>query len=147
MTVVEETHTAHEHERAQRWLRAYVRQVAAGLGVGPEPAWCALADEAEAYVAVDQRARQRPDRDAALVWHETHGWALGIAPDPGADPLILARYGPHLLPPPGEVARFATTALTGAHPTTAPALPSGEPGQVRAVRARLADWARKGARR
>lgn len=93
-------------------LRFYVHQVAAGLGIGPEATWCELADQASAYIALDDPAPDWPGRDAALVWDNDRGWALAVETHSGEDLLMQAYYGPQLVPRPDQVASFARAALT-----------------------------------
>jgi anti-anti-sigma factor len=94
-------------------LRRYMHEVAAGLGVGPESVWCEMAEESAAYVAMAERCVEYPNRDLALLWDGRHGWAAGVETNAGEDILILAWYGPDVLPPPGEVVGFARAVLTG----------------------------------
>lgn len=100
-------------DQAERRLRAYVRRVARGLGLGPESAWCEVAEEANAYVALDRQLPQRPGRDVALVWDERRGWAVGVETGSGEDLLIVAWHGPELLPAPARVVRFTEAVLAG----------------------------------
>lgn len=103
-------------ERAEWGLRRYVQQVALGLGVGLESACCESAEPASAYLALTQRLLSAPDRDVALFWDATHGWALGIETGSGEDVLVQAYLGSaQLLADPGTVVGFAKTLLAGHH--------------------------------
>lgn len=102
-------------ERAEWGLRRYVQQVALALGVGMESACCeAVAAPANAYLALTQRLPSAPDRDVALFWDATHGWALGIDPGSGEDILVAAYLGgAQSMAGPDTVAAFARRILAG----------------------------------
>jgi hypothetical protein len=122
--------------RAEQGLRSYVGRVAAGLGLDSAGMWCEVADEAAAYVALEQRLASRPARDVALVWDDRRGWAVGVETRSGEDLLVVAWYGPELLPSPEEVVRFVRNVLAERVDHSAP--PSVCAAARRQVRARLA---------
>lgn len=106
-------------EPAERGLRCYVHRVASGLGLGPESTYCELAPPASAYLALEDRLADWPDRDTAVVWDDQRGWAVGVETASGEDLLVVAWYGPDLVPAPEEVVRFVKNALTGHYPSPA----------------------------
>jgi len=95
---------------ALRALTRYVHRVAEGLGVGPESTWCELADQPNAYVALEHH---RGRTDMALVWDEQHGWAAVVETYSGEDMLVLAYFGPDPLPVPADVVAFTELVLAG----------------------------------
>ncbi|MBB3662275.1 hypothetical protein FB384_001179 [Prauserella sediminis] len=99
--------------RAEWGLRRYIHAVAAGLGLGPESTWCELDVGARAYVALENRLPWVPDRDAALVWNASHGWAVGVEYGGAATVLALSYRGAPLLPSPGDVVAFVKKAFAG----------------------------------
>ncbi|MFI9388077.1 DUF6292 family protein [Kutzneria sp. NPDC052558] len=128
------------HERAERGLRRYTAQTADAVGVGPEAAWSEWADAPSAYIALDRRLANHPDRDAALVWAPERGWAVAVEAGCGEDLLITASLGGDVLPPPHTVAAFVRAVLANRHSDTA-ARPRSAVGAPLARR--LADWARR----
>jgi hypothetical protein len=124
-------------QRAENALRRCVAEVAIGLGVGAEGTSFELADRATMYLALDQRLRQFPGRDVAVVWDERRGWAVGVENRSGDDELVMvAWYGPDLLPAPEEVVRFVRRVLAGR--VDHPAPPSVPREQFLGLRGRLA---------
>ncbi|WP_232376843.1 DUF6292 family protein [Amycolatopsis aidingensis] len=118
-------------EPAERGLRCYLERVAAGLGIGPESACCELACPATAYLALDERPVDLPGWDAALVWDDERGWALGVENSGRKELRVLAWYGLEVVPQPEEVVRFAKSVL-GGHRPRSPGRPAGSPEWVRA---------------
>jgi Family of unknown function (DUF6292) len=125
--------------RAERGLRRYVCCVAEGLGAGLEGVWSELADEAAAYVALDERLPSRPGRDVALVWDDRRGWAVAVETGSGEDLLMVAWYGPELLPAPKDVVRFTRGVLSGRIGESAPQ-PAVRAAVRQRARIRLAGW-------
>jgi hypothetical protein len=115
---------------AGRGLRSYVHRIAAGLGLGPESVWCELADQSAAYLALTDRLADAPGQDVALIWDDTHGWAVGTEPRAGADLLVRAWYGDDPLPAPEDVVAFTKSVLAGqpAGQRTPPTPHTTEPG-------------------
>ena len=110
MTASLDIPTGHPHP-ALTALRAYLADVATGLGVGLESCTIDHDTPVSAYVALDERLPGYPDHDVALLWDETHGWSAAIeTPTDGLDGLTVLRHlgGTTIVPPPGQVARFVT---------------------------------------
>ena len=95
---------------ALRALQHYVHRIADGLGVGPESAWCEMADKPNAYVALEHH---RGRADLALVWDQRHGWAVVVEAHSGEDTPVLAYFGPDPLPVPADVVAFANLVVAG----------------------------------
>ncbi|WP_020500783.1 DUF6292 family protein [Sciscionella marina] len=93
-------------------LRSYVHRVAAGFGLGPDATCCEIAERANAYIALADPVPHRPDREAALIWDQQHGWAFGIETNSGEDLLVLAYHTEALLPEPDAVVTFVKTVCT-----------------------------------
>ncbi|MFO7190663.1 DUF6292 family protein [Thermocrispum sp.] len=127
--------TPHQTEHG---LRAYVRQVAAEVGAGPEAQWCEWAESANAYIALENRLPDKPTRDLALIWDDECGWAVGMETGSGEDLLILAWYVEDLLPPPRAVATFVRCVVHGIAGSKHP--PSGVADR-RSLAGRLAAYA------
>lgn len=124
-------------DMAQFGLRNYVHHIAGALGVGPESTYAELADQATAYIALGDRLPAHPTRDVALVWDGDHGWAVGMEALCGEDLLMLAWYGPDILPEPDGVVMFTKSILVGER-TGQPAPPAAE---IEDVRDRLVAYA------
>ncbi|ANN22032.1 hypothetical protein SD37_25755 [Amycolatopsis orientalis] len=100
-------------EAALLGLHRYVRRVSRELGLHGD-AFCTQAEPmAGAYIALDRRLPDRPDRDVALVWNEQHGWALAVETTSGEDLIVVGYLGDELLAPPRSVAGFAREMLAG----------------------------------
>lgn len=98
--------------RAEWGLRCYVQQIAIGLGIGLESACCEAILPASAYLALTQRLVSAPDRDVALYWDATHGWAVGMESGAGGAPVLVAYLGgADVLPDSESVVLFAKTVL------------------------------------
>jgi uncharacterized protein DUF6292 len=98
----------------QRGLREYVRSVADALEL-PAEAYCVQPDPpADAYLALRRRVVSFPDRDAALIWDENHGWALAVEARCGEDLIVTGYFGDDIVPPPEAVVRFVRRACEGA---------------------------------
>lgn len=127
------------NEAAERGLGCYIDRIAHGLGLGSESTAHEWAEEATAYIALEQRLAQAPERDVALIWDQHYGWAVAVETGCGEDLLVHAWYGTHnLLPEPDELVRFTTTVLT----TTVPAapVPAPAPSPPERLAARLAGY-------
>lgn len=123
-------------DAAATGLRHYVYRIAAALGVGPEGTCWELADEANAYVALNDRLARFPTRDVALTWDGDRGWAVGVETRSGEDLLVVSWYGPDVVPAPDDVVVFAK-AVFADEPVGQPTPPHGADP---AVLARLATY-------
>jgi hypothetical protein len=98
----------------ERGLGAYVRAVAAAIGVPAEGTTVEISDTATAYLALSRPWPGRPRHDVMLVWSEQRGWTVAVETAPSEDTAVLARWaGDELVPPPDEVARFVDDAAAG----------------------------------
>jgi len=112
------------HGEAARGLGGYVRAVAREVGVSPEAINYEVSDTATAYLALNRRTPNYPDRDLMLIWGERDGWVVAVETDPAEAPIVLAYLGRDVLPAPHAVARFVTDLVAGRNPgqATAPKL-------------------------
>lgn len=98
-----------------RGLRAYLAAVANALGIGLESTTVDTAGPVSAYLALDGRVPNFPDRDLALLWDERHGWSIAVETHSGEDLLILTyldpRHGP--VPAPRTVVDFVSAVRAG----------------------------------
>jgi hypothetical protein len=99
----------------ERGLGEYVRAVAAAVGVPDESTTVEISDTATAYLGLPRRWLDRPDHDVMLVWSERRGWSLAVETDPADAPVVIARHGDDLVPPPDAVARFVADTVAGHH--------------------------------
>ncbi|MGK4593747.1 DUF6292 family protein [Amycolatopsis japonica] len=121
----------------ERALGAYVRAVAAAVGVPDESTTVEISDTATAYLGLPRRWPGRPGHDVMLVWNERRGWSLAVETDPGAAPIVLAHHGDDVVPAPDAVARFVADTAVGRPPGHAPAEPpAAVPRRVLAERLR-----------
>ncbi|MCP2168026.1 DUF6292 family protein [Goodfellowiella coeruleoviolacea] len=104
-------------------LARYVRTVAEAVGVSGEGTTYEVTDTATAYLALDCRAADHPNRDVMLVWSAAQGWAVSIETTPTEPPLVLSRSTGDLVPAPEAVARFVTEAITRRGAGRTPAVP------------------------
>ncbi|GAA3438831.1 DUF6292 family protein [Kutzneria kofuensis] len=97
-----------------RELRAYVTEVAAALGVGPESTMVDATTPASAYLALDGSTPAFPDRDLALLWDERVGWSAVVETRSGDD-LVLGRPDPvhGVRPAPEVLVRFVRAVRAG----------------------------------
>jgi hypothetical protein len=105
-----------EFPREDEWqqgLRAYVRLVAEALAVTAEAYNVQTRPPADAYIALHRRSASFPDRDAALIWEENHGWALTVEAKCGEDLIVTGYLGHDIVPPPPAVARFVRRCCDG----------------------------------
>jgi hypothetical protein len=100
-------------DTAEADLRAYLAAVAAEVGVGPESATVDLGPPLSAYLAVDHRLPEHPDRDAALLWSERYGWAVAVETHSREDLIIVDHLDAPAVPPPARVARFLADVIRG----------------------------------
>jgi hypothetical protein len=100
--------------RFHRALRGYLAATADCLGVGLESCTIDVDLPTSAYLAVNRRLPEFPDRDLALLWDEVHGWAAAIETHSGED-LIVVSYldATTVTPPPRRVARFLRELCAG----------------------------------
>jgi hypothetical protein len=66
-----------QHLAAQA-LRTYLAAVGAEVGIGLESVTIDHETPMSAYLALDTRLPDYPDRDLALVWDERYGWAAAV---------------------------------------------------------------------
>ncbi|WP_147397392.1 DUF6292 family protein [Amycolatopsis panacis] len=125
-------------ELAEHGLRRYTARIAAAVGAGAEAAWCEWADAPSAYIALDQRLPNHPDRDAALIWTAERGWAVAMETGCGEDLLITASLSGDVLAAPETVATWLRAVLTG---TSSDARRDPSAAVSTDVIRRLADWA------
>jgi hypothetical protein len=107
---------SYDCDAAESALRAYVRAVAAALGV-PDESTCAMAGKpATAYIAIEERLPGFPDRDLALLWEDTQGWAAAIETHSGEDVIVVSYLGTEIVPAPQEVVTFLRALLADKQP-------------------------------
>jgi hypothetical protein len=104
-----------------------VTLVAGLVGVGDEACSIQFDTPAGAYIALEVSLPGFRHRDSALLWDETHGWAMAIETHSGADLTVLGYLGGDIVPPPGEVAGYLWRAVGGAG-TGRPSPPVPRPG-------------------
>lgn len=103
-------------DAAESALQAYVAVVADALGVPPESTCAMIGSPASAYIALEDHLPGFPDRDLALIWEDTQGWAAAIETHSGEDVIVVAYLGKEVVPPPGEVVTFLRNLLADAQP-------------------------------
>jgi uncharacterized protein DUF6292 len=103
-------------DAAESALRGYVNAIAEGVGVPPESTFCTMSHPANAYIAIDEHLPGFPDRDLALIWEETQGWAAAIETHCGEDLIVLAYLGEDTMPDPEKVAAFRNDLISDCHP-------------------------------
>lgn len=87
-------------------LRRYVRRVGRALGLRGE-CWYVQPDSPKsAYIALDERLRDHPDLDVALLWDERHGWSAALETHSGDDLLPVAHLRQEPRPSPETVAAW-----------------------------------------
>lgn len=124
---------------AERGLRRYAAQVAAAVGTGPEGVWCEWADAPSAYIALDHRIPDYPDRDAALTWAAEQGWAIAVETGCGEDLLMTACLAGDVLPPPRTVGTWVRAVLAGRRAPCSATVHAGAAVDADLV-GRLANW-------
>jgi hypothetical protein len=113
----------------RRALSAYVRQVAAAVGVSAACTSCEVADTVTAYVALSGRSPRFPGRDLMLVWSVRQGWTVAVETTPAESAQVVAHLGGDVTPPPERVRRFVAEVLRSTGE-------AGAPGPVLAVSSR-----------
>jgi hypothetical protein len=93
-------------DRVTRGLRRYVRLVSQALGLRGECSYIQSDEPVSAYIALDGRFSQFPDRDVALLWEETRGWSAAVETNSGEDLQVVASLGQDVLPLPETVAEW-----------------------------------------
>ncbi len=93
-------------DRVARGLQHYILQVRLALGLRGECSYSQADEPASAYIALDERLVDHPDRDVALRWDERHGWSAALEDLSSSDLLVFAYFGQTVLPPPAEVAAW-----------------------------------------
>ncbi|MEU4248417.1 DUF6292 family protein [Amycolatopsis sp. NPDC026612] len=107
----------------ERALAAYVRVVAAALGVADDDTGSEVSEVASGFVLLSERTPDRTPRDLILTWDDRHGWELVGEEDRG----VIAAFRGNLLPQPHEVARFVADALRGRDAQPEPRVPIDDP--------------------
>ena len=97
---------ADDPQALRRALAAYVREVAAAVGVSAEGTSCEVADTVTAYVALSGRSERFPGRDLMLVWSERQGWTVAVETAPGETAQVVGCLGGEVTPAPESVRRF-----------------------------------------
>lgn len=92
-------------------LRRYAGLVAEALGLAGDSYYVRSDAVGEVYLALDGAPPTFPDRDAALLWDEVHGWAVAVEARCGEELLVVGYFGDDLMPPPAVVARFVRQLL------------------------------------
>jgi hypothetical protein len=101
---------------AARGLRGYIALIARRLYIRPESCACEIGGPASAYLALERRLTNFPQRDAALVWDEETGWAIAIETGRDQSLTALTYLGEDVLPPVESVVRFVADALADRYP-------------------------------
>ncbi len=110
---------------AEQPLRTYLTAVGAEVGIGLESVTIDHETPTSAYLALDTRLPDYPNRDMALVWDERHGWAAAVETHSGEDLLVIAYLGGEsITPEPRHVKGFLEALVQGrrAGPPTPPAI-------------------------
>jgi hypothetical protein len=109
---------------AEQALRTYLTAVGAEVGIGLESVTIDHETPTSAYLALDTRLPDHPDRDTALVWDERYGWAAAVETHSGEDLLVIAYLGGEsITPQPWHVKGFLE-ALTQGHRAGLPTPPA-----------------------
>ncbi|GAA5160595.1 MULTISPECIES: DUF6292 family protein [Amycolatopsis] len=103
-------------DAAESALQAYIAVVADALGVPPESTCAMTGRPASAYIALDERLPNFPDRDLALLWEDNQGWAAAIETHSGEDVIVVAYLGGEVVPPPSAVVGFLRDLLADKQP-------------------------------
>ncbi|KAA9154705.1 hypothetical protein FPZ12_031510 [Amycolatopsis acidicola] len=103
-------------DAAESALRAYIAVTAKALGVPPDSTCCTMGRPATGYIALDDRLPGFPDRDLALLWEDTRGWAAAIETHCGEDLIVVSYLGVDPVPAPHQVAGFVKDLLADAQP-------------------------------
>ncbi|SEQ87906.1 hypothetical protein SAMN05216188_10657 [Lentzea xinjiangensis] len=89
----------------------YALRVTRELGLSGESSCVDREKPLRVYIAVDGTLPGHPDRDVALLWTKSHGWAIAVEEHGGADLTVVAHMGGAVEPPPRTVARWARRML------------------------------------
>lgn len=89
-------------------LAQYLRHVARELGLSAAYGYYELDPPAGAYLDLQRSPAAFPARNAALIWDEEHGWALGIDSHSGLSLVVLSYLGGQVVAPPSAVAGFVS---------------------------------------
>jgi hypothetical protein len=103
-------------DAAESALQAYLAVVADALGVPPESTCAMTGQPATAYIALDEHLPSFPDRDLALLWEDTQGWAAAIETHCGEDVIVVAYLGKEVVPAPRDVVAFLRDLLADEQP-------------------------------
>jgi hypothetical protein len=106
----------HGWNAAESALRGYIEAIAVGVGVSPESTCCTTSHPANAYIALEEHPPGFPDRDLALIWEETQGWAAAVETHCGEDLIVLAYLGEDPIPAPERVVAFLDDLIADRHP-------------------------------
>lgn len=115
---------------AEQGLAAYVRAVAALLGVPEDATSYEVSDTANAYLALTRRSPHHPDGDLMLIWNDEDGWHAALEAAPARPSTVIAYLGgDNVVPEPQVVATFVDDLLAGrrAGTLTPPDSRSSEP--------------------
>jgi hypothetical protein len=123
-----------------RALAEYVCAVADAVGVPLEGVTWEVTDTVTAYLALECRSPEHPDRDLMLTWTERQGWVVSVETTPGESRIAISDSLDDLIPRPEAVARFVVKSLAH-HATKARA---AVPPQVQ--RSKLAERMERSAR-
>ncbi|MYW89485.1 hypothetical protein G3I59_02280 [Amycolatopsis rubida] len=118
--------TADDPQLLRQALAAYVREVAAAVGVSVECTSCEVTDTITAYVALSGRSPRYPGRDLMLLWTMRQGWSVAVETTPAESPQPVAQLGGDVTPAPERVRRFVAEVVSSAGT-------AGNPGPVLAV--------------
>ncbi|WP_199817689.1 MULTISPECIES: DUF6292 family protein [Amycolatopsis] len=118
--------TADDPQVLRQALAAYVREVAAAVGVSVECTSCEVTDTITAYVALSGRSPRFPGRDLMLLWTMRQGWSVAVETTPAESPQPVAQLGGDVTPAPERVRRFVAEVVSSAET-------AGKPGPVLAV--------------
>ncbi|MGV9301141.1 MULTISPECIES: DUF6292 family protein [Amycolatopsis] len=118
--------TADDPQVLRQALAAYVREVAAAVGVSVECTSCEVTDTITAYVALSGRSPRFPGRDLMLLWTMRQGWSVAVETTPAEAPQQVAQLGGDVTPAPERVRRFVADVVSSAEK-------AGTPGPVLAV--------------
>jgi hypothetical protein len=102
--------------RSARGLQRYVELVTDALGHTDHACHTQTEPPVTAYVPLDERIPAFPDREAALLWDERHGWCGAVETASGEDLIVVSYLGSDVLPAPRVVARFAARLVAGTGP-------------------------------
>ncbi|MFL6125363.1 DUF6292 family protein [Actinophytocola sp.] len=123
-----------------RGLLHYVRRVSRALDLHGECSYVQTDEPFSAYIALDGRLGQFPNRDVALLWEEGRGWSAAVESGGGEELLVVARLGADVLPPPAAVAAWARALFEPRHDLRPVTDPDERPSTVDGLGQRLAAY-------